>query len=72
MDERTDFTHLDTCAYSGKKCMTYAQARFIIAKYAKSRRRKVPRRAYMCYECGWWHVTSQKHRGDRRYEKRWL
>ena len=71
-----NFSELDTCAITGKKCLTNAQATELIRIYKRKSQlrggKRIPTRAYFCYECGWWHVTSQKHSGERRYDKRWL
>ena len=67
MKDGMDFTQLDTCLVCGKKCMTREQADSVIRFYKKKqrfgKRGRIPTRAYFCYDCGWWHVTSHKKEG---------
>ena len=74
MKDGLNYELLDVCVYCGKKCMTREQADGIIRVYkSKSRWRKfgkIPRRAYFCSDCGWWHVTSLRHSGEKRRMRR--
>lgn len=73
MRKDMDYSGLDTCVYCGKKCFTREQADSVIRMYKKKSRYrkfgKIPTRAYFCYDCGWWHVTSHKIRP--KIERRW-
>lgn len=57
------------CSSTGKRCYTKKEAQGVINWFHKQKwhvRKKIPKRCYFCRECGYWHLTSQ---GDKFNKK---
>lgn len=64
----------ETCNVTGKRCLTYAQARTHLNLYkshhVKMHGKKIPKREYRCEFCGCYHLTSTIKRNRKNlYQK---
>ena len=67
------------CEKTGKRCYSKQHAQSTVnaatKKHWKTKAPVVPRRAYFCYECGWWHLTKgfkfDGNKAKRKMERRY-
>ena len=68
-----DFERDLRCESTGKICYSKKEAGIAlnVARHHGNRAKKIPKRMYLCKECGHYHLTSQSasHKKDRLQEK---